>query len=359
MDTQIRNITLRDDEVATTPENATEGTCQSKAFFDAYYSKSRFGFETLLCVIALIMNIVTIVFIKATRQKATPSKILFLNLAVTNMLSSALFWLCNNILYLFGRYLIPLMTVQRSRCTVSLLLMAAAFLSSLFIVTSSLTLLGFAVVQFIAICRPLQSLLVITLTKIRIYLCIIWTIAGFASYLPFFVLLAKTSWVPCTARVQDEIQTVTIFAANISACCTVGLFCVLIGVCIRVYVEIRMLRKRLDKFRQLQDTVSDRKAFTTTLIFILTLTLFYVPYETLYVVTLNVDLGCDFKNTALMFYMNFLPYLKFCTDPVVYGLRMREITARCRSLLLRRRRGVSEYEMQTRSSTNNASLTYG
>ena len=254
-------------------------TCQSTAFFDNYYSKFRFGFETFLCVAAVTMNILTIIFIKATRQEASPSRILFLNLAVTNMMSSALFWLCNNVLYLFRRQLFPLMAAMSTRCTVSLLLMAAAFLSSLFIVISTFTLLGFAVVQFIAICRPLQSLLVITLPKIRIYLLVIWTLAGVASYLPFVVLLAKTSWVPCTARFQDEIQRVTVLAANVSAFCTVAVFSVLIGVCVRVYAEIRMLRKRLEKYRQLQDTVSDRKAFTTTLIFILTLTLFYVPYE--------------------------------------------------------------------------------
>jgi hypothetical protein len=88
---------------------------------------------------------------------------LFINLMLANTLSSATSWVCNNIFYLASNSF-----VDKGICTRLISLTAAFFVSASFGLSSILTVLGFAIVQYFAICRPLQSMAVISTTKVII-----------------------------------------------------------------------------------------------------------------------------------------------------------------------------------------------
>jgi len=57
-----------------------------------------------------------------------------------------------------------------------------------------------------------------------------------------------------------------------------------------------------------------------------TLGVFFAPYMTIHVLSLNLPAASDYlHDSAVVYYMNVLPYLKFASDPIIYGLRMREV----------------------------------
>lgn len=57
-----------------------------------------------------------------------------------------------------------------------------------------------------------------------------------------------------------------------------------------------------------------------------TLGVFFAPYMTLHVLSLNLPAANNYlHDSAVVYYMNLLPYFKFTSDPIIYGLRMREV----------------------------------
>jgi len=57
-----------------------------------------------------------------------------------------------------------------------------------------------------------------------------------------------------------------------------------------------------------------------------TLGVFFAPYMTLHVLSLNLPAASDYlHDSAVVYYMNLLPYFKFISDPIIYGMRMREV----------------------------------
>jgi len=70
-------------------------------------------------------------------------------------------WFGNNITYLFGEQLAAM-----NVCLSIICLSAAFFISSAFCLAAMMTVLGFAVVQYISICHPLQNMTVVTTNKV-------------------------------------------------------------------------------------------------------------------------------------------------------------------------------------------------
>ena len=58
------------------------------------------------------------------------------------------------------------------------------------------------------------------------------------------------------------------------------------------------------------------------------LTVFFVPYLTFHIVSLNVASVRTWMeqpgNESVVYYMSLLPYVRYAIDPIVYGLRMRD-----------------------------------
>lgn len=71
-------------------------------FFDVYYTKPRFILETVIALTACLVNAVSLVALVGGKvSQLSVYSILFINLAVSNILNSALSWLANNVLYIF------------------------------------------------------------------------------------------------------------------------------------------------------------------------------------------------------------------------------------------------------------------
>lgn len=166
-----------------------------------------------------------------------------------------------------------------------------------------------------------------------------------------------------------------VIGVNVSVSVVGAIYLAVIFICLRIYLEIRRLQMRLLQFRYDQNIKHERKAFVTTVILLATLTFYFLPHTIIYLVTFNGSSDQQsLRNTTLVHYMNLLPYLKFLTDPLIYGLRLRRTPAtrgngsgccgggRCTGRTGRRSwhicgdQGSSSYEMASTTTGNSCSL---
>jgi len=96
--------------------------------------------------------------------------------------------------------------------------------------------------------------------------------------------------------------------------------------CSLIYLRIRAIHRELLRYDQLASVRCERRAFGTIAMMLATLGVFFAPYMTIHVLSLNLPAASDYlHDSAVVYYMNVLPYLKFASDPIIYGLRMREV----------------------------------
>src|SRR6218665_1086790 len=118
-----------------------------------------------------------------------------------------------------------------------------------------------------------------------------------------------------------------VIGVNVSVSVVGAIYLAVIFICLRIYLEVRRLQMRLLQFRYDQNIKHERKAFVTTVIFLATLTFYFLPHTIIYIVTFNGSSDQSLRSTPLVHYMNLLPYFKFLTDPLIYGLRLRRTPA--------------------------------
>ncbi|KAK2142956.1 hypothetical protein LSH36_892g00017 [Paralvinella palmiformis] len=316
-------------ELVTPIDGATAATTSfhpSGNFFDVYYSKSRFICETLVAVMATIANVTAVVLTLCRRQgEMTVHHVLFVNLGVSNTLSSIIAWFSNNALYLFDRHLAELLLGEADLCTFFAYLSTGVFLSSASGLVSSCTVMGFITVQYIAICKPLEEPILVTRRKVSIYVISLWAVAFLMGSLPCVTLLALLRHATCDATLLSTCVKLLIVCVNYHVT-VVGLVDVAaIGLCARIYHEIRKLNRRLSLFRFERDITRQKRHFVTSVMLLGVMTFSVIPYTLLYVITLNIRDTVNLHDDLLVYYMNLLPHAKFLSDPIVYGLRMREM----------------------------------
>jgi hypothetical protein len=144
---------------------------------EEYYPGARFAAETSAAAVSALLNAAVLVTLLAgtctrfcgsgstggpSRPTQTVYRSLFVNLMLANSLSSVSSWFCNNIFYLASDRLATI-----DLCTYLVYLAAAFFLSTAFGLASIMTVLGFAVVQYFAICRPLQNMAALSTAKVN------------------------------------------------------------------------------------------------------------------------------------------------------------------------------------------------
>jgi uncharacterized membrane protein len=265
--------------------------------------------------------------------------ILFANLAIANCLSTGLLWLCNNLLYLFHDYLGRMFKIKP--CLFFVHVAAAVFVSMAFGLVTTLTMLGFSTVQYSAICRPLQHRSVLSRRKVVLFLVVIWTASLLAGAVPLGYLWGTVRGRPCVAPRVQLIGVVVRHGANASAGFLGAVHVVIFVQCALIFRRMLVVRREMTPFRYARDMRSERRAIVTIVILLLTLNVFFVPYTIMTLLTLNWPTSAYVGNSALIYYMNFLPHVKCMADPVIYGLRMREMRncwIQLRKLCGRRRR---------------------
>jgi hypothetical protein len=207
----------------------------------------------------------------------------------------------------------------------------AMFFNSTFGIVSTLTLLGFITVQYFAICRPLQHMSMVCKKRVVTFIILSWSITILAQFVPLTTLLVLTRG-SCDADLLGMILRVVVIGADVCIATVALIYTTILFIGIRIYWEIRLLQKRLSQFRFDQEVRGEHQAFVTTLMLLTSLTLFFIPYTTVYMISLHRSHWHDHEinNSVLIYYMNLLPYIKFLSDPIIYGLRMKEIREGCR-----------------------------
>ena len=142
------------DEYLAYDDNISETQYSRAGLIEVYYSPRRFATETVFALVAAGANLSVLVAMRraydimAVGQNRTSSaySLLFVNLSIANSLSCILSWLSNNSLFMFDRQLIDVLNTEP--CLFFIYLMAALFVSTAFGIVSTLTMLGFSVVQY-------------------------------------------------------------------------------------------------------------------------------------------------------------------------------------------------------------------
>jgi len=300
---------------------------EASSFFGTYYSTPRFVTETLLAALSLISNAIAVVVLRYVHGSWTHTvyHILFINLATANMLASALSWIANNTLFLFKDKITDMLLNLHSICDLYLILLAAACFQSSFGITSTLTMLGFTTVQYYAVCRPMQHMAFISKSRVCLHMTVTWVVSIVTALVPLNVAIIISQKNTCDQESQARIVQIVVIGANISMGIVSLAYLLIVMTCVRIYCEIHKLQARLSKFRFDQSVRGERKAFYTIVILVVTLSIFYIPYNLIHLITLNTHQIDAMDSNVMIYYMNILPYLKFCTDPLIYGMRMREV----------------------------------
>ncbi len=292
--------------------------------------------ETVLSSVSVICNVLALVAVRYVHSYQTPYHILFTSLSVANILCSVLSWLCNNTLFLFSDHIAFLIiSGQQSVCEVFVYLMAAVLVTSSFGIISTMTMLGFATVQYFAICNPLHHETMLRKRHIWIFISCTWMITLGSACIPFVVMLHIVKNGDCGEPMLSSILSMVVNATNVSIAVVGLVYVCIVALCIRTSLEIHRLHQRLSQYRFNQEVNKERKAFVTIVILIITLTLFMIPFAVVFVVSLNSNSEASLQSDTVIYYMNLLPYVKYFTDPIIYGARMRELNDALRRLLLK------------------------
>ena len=304
-------------------------------FFDTYFSLPRFAVETTLASMALVINVVTLVAMKNARYHRSKAvyNTLFVNLAVANMLTCVLSWLCNNVIFLFEQQILTMVLFSFNVCRLYVYLTAAVFVTSASGIVSTLTMLGFTTVQYFAICRPLHHQHLLRKRKVRIFVGCSWLASLLAGIVPFLALLLVAERRACDQSLLAVILRVVISGVNACVALVSVMFVIIVALCVRIFVRIRSLGVRIAQHRHERSVMKgEKRAFVTIVILVVTLATLVIPYTVIYVISLNSGQDMGIQSRAVIYYMNLLPYLKFLLDPLVYGLRMREFKEGCLSI---------------------------
>ncbi len=294
------------------------------SFFDTYYSRERFIVETVFAFVFAVFNVFALLLVLQIKG-FSPYHVLFVNLVATNALSCLFSWLSNNCLYLFEGAFTELLLKEMNLCKFYVYLSGGWFASTAFGIVTLLTVLGFLTVQYLAICRPLHHTLLIRKRKVVVFILSTWGVTLAICCLPFCSLLGVSYTHVCDLPLLNNILQVVITGANISMAIVSLIYIVAVVMCARIFSAIRMFQHRLSFFRHNLDQNVQRRNFYTSVILLLTMTVFFLPYTILFVVTLNKDDTTEIHSLTLIYYMNLLPYFKYLADPIVYGLRMNEV----------------------------------
>ena len=86
-----------------------------------------------------------------------------------------------------------------------------------------------------------------------------------------------------------------------------------------------------------------------------TMTVFFLPYCLMFLISHNSKSTSLHDNTAVMYYMTLLPYVKYASDPVIYGKRMLGLQEQ---LKLRLKKHCSCFNLADRSRSSTGRENY-
>ena len=280
----------------------------------------RFMPYTVLCALCMSFNFLSLCAIARIKGNRSVHHTLLMNLACCDIIGSLLLWMYFNSPMIFPRFNVT----NLKHCLFIIMVLVAPFILSLSV--SALALLSLALNQYIAICNPLFSATTVTKGKACLVILTFWILAFTAAMTPVLLVLVRTHFHNCAMDVQ-------VFGVHSLEICAYGLATlILIIVCLYglIYREIVRFRRRtptLNRTRTRDETENSYKAFVTTILLVGTLVIFWLPFMAYTFITAHIDVNTvsDMAFYIKMYCVDFLPMLNFLTDPIIYGIRMREI----------------------------------
>jgi hypothetical protein len=228
-------------------------------------------------------------------------------------------------LLLFERHLVYVFQKPDGLCRVFISLMAAMFVSVAFGTESCITMLGFTAVQYRSVSRPLVHWTMAREKMVFLFLAASWMIMFMFACVPFGILLGMTNTTDCTVDVRNHAHSIIIIGATLAVAIEGLTYVAIIVLSVFIYGKLRRYGQCFWNIRFNHQIKNQKRTFATTLMLFITLIIFSTPYMVLYIVTLNSRDISWIHESSLIHYMNFLPYFKFLADPIIYGMRMREV----------------------------------
>ncbi|KAK2159714.1 hypothetical protein LSH36_147g00004 [Paralvinella palmiformis] len=329
----VTTISSADVPMALNQSGSGNGTEEDEvSLYDVY--GVRFVPYTVLSISCITFNVLSLTAMSKIRGHRTVHHLLLQNLAVGDMFGSVLLWIYYNSPLIFPRFSIT----RLEHCLFLHIVIVAPFILSL--CTSAMSLLMLALNQYLAICNPLLSTTRVTRGKACVFVAVAWLLSAFCAMIPAFFMLFLARYENCASYAaalgQKSLEVCTYALA--------GLIIVIVGLYGRIYHEVLEYRNRtpqlsrrpgrLESGHRSGDTEHNYKAFVTTLLLSGTLVVFWLPYMAFHFISAHVDLEKvpDIVWQVKIYVIDFLPVLNFLTDPIIYGIRMREIRSAYRRL---------------------------
>ena len=319
---EVVNVTMVAPEDTLSPTNntnvSTDLTDTEVSLIKQVYGV-RFMPYTVLCALCICFNFLSLCAIVRIKGNRSVHHTLLMNLACCDILGSLLLWMYYNSPMIFPRFNVT----NFHHCLFIMMVLVAPFILSLSV--SALALLSLALNQYIAICNPLFSATTITKRKACFVILVCWILAFTAATTPVLLLLVH--------NVHNCAMEVQVWGEHSLEICAYGLallILIIVSLYGLIYREIVRYRRRtptLSRTRTRDETENSYKAFVTTILLVGTLVIFWLPFMAYTFITAHIDVNTvsDMAFYIKMYLVDFLPMLNFLTDPIIYGIRMREI----------------------------------
>jgi hypothetical protein len=278
---------------------------------------------TILSSTCIIFNILSLLAMARIRSHHSVHHVLLVNLAVCDIVGSALLWMYYNSPVLFPRFKIETLV----HCLFITVVLVAPFILSL--CNSLCSLLMLALNQYIAICDPIFSATKMTKRKVRGGIAIAWLISAFLASIPALTMLFRTQYEQCYGYAQAMAQK----SLEIVAYALAFLIVIIVALYARIYRVVVVYRRQGPHIRRNRTTngtleaETNYKACVTTLLLTGNLLFFWLPFMAFNFISAHIDIDTVPVSLiyAKLYVVDFLPVLNFLTDPIIYGIRMREI----------------------------------
>ena len=162
---------------------------------------------------------------------------------------------------------------KQNRCLFFIYLMAALFVSTAFSIVSTLTMLGFSVVQYLAIRRVDQSS-TDNRSRVGVFIVFAWTFSLIGGIAPFTVMLIFARYQPCGLGLRRLIRLVLLYGVDACVSFVIVIYVTIFILCFLIYVRIRAIHRQLDRSDQLANVHRERRALGTIAMMLATLGLF-------------------------------------------------------------------------------------
>lgn len=302
---------------------------QTDNLTEVYEVQRTFGIRflpyTILLVGSVTFNLISLTAMTKIRGHRTVHHTLLLNLAACDLSGSMLLWMYYNSPFIFSH--LP-RNGSIEYCLFIVLVLAGSFILSL--CCCSLSLLSLALNQYIAICAPLFSTTTITKRKALCCIMFVWILSITCAMVPALLMLVGTQ-ISMFEHCAHYAATMSVKSLEVCTYIMATLIIIIIALYARIYREIVRYRQRTPQLTQRRfrsdEAEHNYKAFITTLLLSGSLVVFWLPYMGFHFISAHIDIEAIPDTVLYMkFYViDFMPMLSFLTDPIIYGIRMREV----------------------------------